>query len=84
LVDIVAHTATARDASFDTGIVERGISKSAIVNGQGTVPYYCTIHPWMEASLQVISWSQNATSAIPFVTQGIAQKDVTVNNLTQG
>lgn len=66
--DIVAHTATARDASFDTGIIERGVSKSAIVNGQGTVPYHRTIHPWMEALLQVISRSQNATSAIPSVT----------------
>jgi alcohol dehydrogenase (cytochrome c) len=82
--DIVAHTATARDGSFDTGIISMGASKSALVSGQGTVPYFCTIHPWMEASLQVTSQNQSTTSTTPSVAQGIAQSNVTVNNQTQG
>jgi plastocyanin len=32
--DIVAHTATARDGSFETGIIAMATSKSALVNGQ--------------------------------------------------
>ena len=54
--DIAAHTATATDnKSFDTGIIQPGSSGSAIVRGQGEIPYYCTIHPFMKAVLQVIS-----------------------------
>ena len=49
--DTVAHTATARDGSFDTGIINPGSSGIATVQGQGKVDYYCTIHPWMIASL---------------------------------
>lgn len=54
--DIAAHTATATDnKSFDTGIIQPGSSDSAIVRGQGEIPYYCTIHPFMKASLQIVS-----------------------------
>lgn len=51
--DIAQHTAT--DGSFDTGIINVGSSGSAIVKAQGTVPYHCTIHPWMNGMLQVTS-----------------------------
>jgi plastocyanin len=53
--DIAQHTATAVDGSFDTGIINVGSSGSAIVRGQGSVPYHCTIHPWMNGMLQVNS-----------------------------
>ena len=53
--DIAQHTATAIDGSFDTGIINVGSSGSAIVRGQGSVPYHCTIHPWMNGMLQVTS-----------------------------
>ena len=53
--DIAPHTATATDGSFDTGIMNVGSSGSAIVRAQGTVPYHCTIHPWMNGMLQVTS-----------------------------
>ena len=51
--DIAQHTATATDGSFDTGIINVGSSGSAIIRGQGSVPYHCTIHPWMNGMLQV-------------------------------
>ena len=51
--DTVSHTATARDGSFDTGLFSGGASKSVKVTGQGNIPYYCIIHPWMTASLTV-------------------------------
>lgn len=54
--DIAAHTATATyNNSFDTGIIQPGSSGSATIRGQGEIPYFCTIHPFMKASLQVIS-----------------------------
>ena len=51
--DTVSHTATARDGSFDTGLFSGGASASVKVTGQGNIPYYCIIHPWMTASLAV-------------------------------
>jgi plastocyanin len=51
--DIAPHTATATDGSFDTGIMNVGSLGSAIVTAQGTVPYHCTTHPWMNGMLHV-------------------------------
>ncbi|MDR4489758.1 MAG: PQQ-binding-like beta-propeller repeat protein [Candidatus Nitrosocosmicus sp.] len=55
--DSVTHTATARDKSFDTGNISPGQLKTVTVKGQGTIDYYCTIHPWMKAQLIVSSGS---------------------------
>ena len=51
--DTVAHTATARDGSFDTGNINGGASGTVTVQGQGTVDYICAIHPWMTGSLTI-------------------------------
>lgn len=51
--DIAPHTATADDGSFDAGTINPGSTASAMIKGQGTVPYHCNIHPWMHGSLQV-------------------------------
>jgi alcohol dehydrogenase (cytochrome c) len=51
--DSVAHTATAQDGSFDTGNIAPGASGSVTIQGQGQIQYYCTIHPWMKATLTV-------------------------------
>ena len=53
--DIAPHTATADDGSFDAGTINPGSTASAMIKGQGTVPYHCNIHPWMHGSLQVSS-----------------------------
>jgi plastocyanin len=54
--DFIAHTATAGDAiSFDTEAVLPTESKTLIVNGTGRIAYYCEIHPWMQASLTIVS-----------------------------
>jgi plastocyanin len=58
--DFAPHTATALDGSFDTGTIQPGASGSVTVPAQGTVPYHCTIHPWMTATLQVSSSSSSA------------------------
>ena len=53
--DIAPHTATADDGSFDAGTINPGSTASAMVSGQGNIPYHCNIHPWMHGSLQVSS-----------------------------
>lgn len=51
--DVVAHTATADDGSFDTGLLNQGESKTIIFNTNGTYNYHCTTHPWMKAKIIV-------------------------------
>jgi plastocyanin len=52
--DYVAHTATATDGTFDTGTLQPGESKSFFLNDrQGTITYFCRIHPWMQAIITV-------------------------------
>ena len=51
--DVVTHTATADDGSFDTGILNKGESKTISFNTSGTYSYHCTPHPWMKAKIIV-------------------------------
>jgi plastocyanin len=57
--DSAPHTSTADNNSFDTGIIQPGSSGSAIIKGQATIPYHCTIHPWIKANLIVASTGGN-------------------------
>lgn len=50
--DIVPHTATAMDESWDTGAIARGRSKSLIVRQDDHVEYFCRFHPKMKAKLE--------------------------------
>lgn len=47
------HTATARDGTFDTGIVGSGKRATTTLTTQGTFSFYCTIHPEMTGTLVV-------------------------------
>jgi plastocyanin len=51
--DTVAHTATADDGLFDSGVLKPGESYSVWFDGAGQVAYHCTIHPDMKGSLVV-------------------------------
>jgi len=51
--DTSAHTATADDGSFDTGLLSQGQSKTIVFNTNGTYSYHCTPHPWMRAKIIV-------------------------------
>lgn len=52
--DYVAHTATATDGTFDTSTLQPGQSKTFTLNErQGTITYFCRIHPWMQAIISV-------------------------------
>ncbi|MEH6547461.1 MAG: plastocyanin/azurin family copper-binding protein [Sneathiella sp.] len=53
--DIVPHTATALDKSWDTDTIERGKSKSLIVTKKMNQVYYCRFHPKMTANITISS-----------------------------
>ncbi len=50
---VAPHTATAKDGSWDTGIVRSGATTRITFDTPGTFTYYCTIHPQMVATLLV-------------------------------
>ena len=51
--DSVAHTATARNGSFDTGLLGEGESGSVQFTTAGTYRYVCTPHPDMTGTVVV-------------------------------
>ena len=51
--DSVAHTATARNGSFDTGLLSEGESASVRFTSAGTYRYVCTPHPDMTGTVVV-------------------------------
>ena len=51
--DSVAHTATARNGSFDTGLLGEGESGSIRFTTAGTYRYVCTPHPDMTGTVVV-------------------------------
>jgi LPXTG-motif cell wall-anchored protein len=48
-----AHTATANDGSFDTGLLSKGQSGSETFSTPGTIAYICTPHPFMKGTVVV-------------------------------
>jgi plastocyanin/uncharacterized membrane protein len=57
--DIFAHTVTADDGSFDSGLIQPGSSWKMTVQKAGTIAYHCAPHPNMKAMLV----TSNATQA---------------------
>lgn len=51
-IDLVKHTATARDGSFDIDIPRKS-QESMIVRSSGTVEVYCRYHPGMVMTLAI-------------------------------
>jgi plastocyanin len=53
--DKVAHTATANDKSFDTGMIDPGKSKTVTVKAgtTGTDSYFCTVHNYMKGAIDI-------------------------------
>lgn len=50
---VAPHTATAKDGTWDTGIVRSGDTVRITFDAAGTFTYYCTIHPDMVATVLV-------------------------------
>jgi plastocyanin len=57
-----AHTATADDGSFNTGVLQKGQSASVVFHQPGTFPYHCSIHPFMHGTVVVLA---NAKTSSP-------------------
>jgi len=45
--DPLAHTVTARDGSFDSGLIQPGEQWSRLFDTPGTFDFFCTPHPFM-------------------------------------
>ena len=50
--DFVAHTATARNGAWDV-MIPANATKSVVLKADGTVDYYCKLHPNMTGSVSV-------------------------------
>jgi plastocyanin len=50
---VAPHTATARDGSWDTGVVQPGASTRLTFASPGTFTFICSIHPQMKGTLLV-------------------------------
>lgn len=50
-----SHTATAKDGSFNTGVLKKGASASHTFTRPGTYTYFCQIHPFMHGTVIVLS-----------------------------
>jgi LPXTG-motif cell wall-anchored protein len=55
-----AHSATADDGEFDTGIFDAGQSRSHTFDQAGTFTYFCTPHPNMQGTVTVRAASGDA------------------------
>ncbi len=51
--DGAPHTATAKDESWDTGVLQDGGASTLSFYRRGEFPYYCKLHPEMEGRLLV-------------------------------
>lgn len=51
--DQVAHTATANNGAFDTGLIDQGESATVRFTQPGTYRYACTPHPTMTGTIRV-------------------------------
>ncbi len=53
-LDIVPHTATAVDESWDTGAMQQNESKSISVTEDFISDYFCAFHPTMKGKLELL------------------------------
>lgn len=63
--DADAHSATANDGSFDTGLKSQNQSSTVVFNTAGTFAYYCSIHPEMVGTVNVKAVAAPATDTAP-------------------
>jgi plastocyanin len=53
--DSTAHTATAKDGSFNTGTLNEGQSKTITFRKPGTYAYVCAFHKFMQGTVVVVA-----------------------------
>jgi plastocyanin len=52
-LDVAAHDSAARDGRWETDLLQREEESVVTFDEPGTWEYYCTIHPYMTATLTV-------------------------------
>jgi LPXTG-motif cell wall-anchored protein len=57
-----AHTATANNGSFTTGVLQKGHSGSHTFTTAGTFTYICQIHPFMHGTVVVLANTTSTTT----------------------
>jgi plastocyanin len=60
--DDAPHTATAKNGSFDTGILQKGKSGSHTFTSAGTIAYICSVHPNMHGTVVVAAASSSGSA----------------------
>jgi len=59
------HSATARDGSFNTGILAPGHSASHTFTQPGTFSYFCSVHPFMHGTIVVLAKTSTTPTPAP-------------------
>ena len=60
---VAPHSATAKDGSFDSGILETGGSFEHTFTAPGTFAYLCQVHPDMTGTIEVVAAGPSAAGA---------------------
>jgi len=61
----LAHSATADDGAFDSGLLQPGDSLNVTLSNPGTYAYHCTPHPWMKGTITVTAAAAAPAPAAP-------------------
>jgi plastocyanin len=64
------HTVTSDDGQFDSGVLMPGDSYKVKFVGQGTLTYYCAIHPFMRGSVGVGTTPTTVSGGAPSMGGG--------------
>ncbi len=78
----VAHTATASNGGFDSGLVKGGESVTLKIDRPGTLNYFCQPHPWMKATILVQGEGGVVPpEAVPVANTTVSEKPPTISPL---
>jgi plastocyanin len=75
-----AHTATANNGSFDTGVLQKGKSASVTFHNPGTFDYHCSIHPFMHGAVVVLASTKTTPSTKTKTTPSSSTPPTTSNS----
>lgn len=70
LVGAAAHTVTADDQSFNSGLLKPGETFQQTFNTLGSFTYACLVHPGMTATIDVVPPEEAAVAAPPAASDG--------------
>lgn len=80
--DSVAHSVTADDGSFDSGLIQPGASYSHTFDTAGTIAYHCSVHPNMTAEVVVLAATAGSTAPAAATTAPASSSGGTASSTT--